>query len=257
MQWLFIGMGLGLLAGVAPGPLLALLVSTSLQRGFGAGIRIALAPLFTDVPVLTAVLLILTQLSQGYIQAIGIIGGGYIIALGVSTFRRADQENPGKVREGQETHDFWKGILANFLSFSVWAFWAVIGGPLLLRAWYGGGWTNAGAFLTSYFSTAIGVKVAVAWGIARERNKLGGDWFARVLKISAVGLIVAGTVLAMMAALGLFGWGVRSQRSDPHYQGRSCSGISPSYFFLTLKTLNHSQRSPVPRLTGRIPQPVL
>ena len=37
------GLGLGLAAGISPGPLLALLISSTLERGFGAGLRVIAA----------------------------------------------------------------------------------------------------------------------------------------------------------------------------------------------------------------------
>jgi len=45
------GLGLGLAAGASPGPLLTLVVSSTLARGFGAGLRVALAPVLTDAPI--------------------------------------------------------------------------------------------------------------------------------------------------------------------------------------------------------------
>jgi len=43
---------LGLSAGIAPGPLLTLVISETLQKDIKAGIRVALAPMFTDVPII-------------------------------------------------------------------------------------------------------------------------------------------------------------------------------------------------------------
>ena len=42
MEAILLAFSLGLAAGLSPGPLLTLVVSTSLARGFGAGLRVAL-----------------------------------------------------------------------------------------------------------------------------------------------------------------------------------------------------------------------
>jgi len=53
---LFTGLMLGLTAGVAPGPLLTLVVSQTLRYGVREGIKIAIAPIFTDLPIILAAL---------------------------------------------------------------------------------------------------------------------------------------------------------------------------------------------------------
>ncbi len=62
-EYLFMGMVLGLSAGLSPGPLLALVISETVSKGLGAGIRIALAPLVTDLPVVAISFLLVSGLS--------------------------------------------------------------------------------------------------------------------------------------------------------------------------------------------------
>jgi threonine/homoserine/homoserine lactone efflux protein len=42
----------GLSAGLSPGPLMTLVIAETLKRGIPAGIRIAVAPLITDLPII-------------------------------------------------------------------------------------------------------------------------------------------------------------------------------------------------------------
>jgi threonine/homoserine/homoserine lactone efflux protein len=51
MELTLLGIGLGLAAGASPGPLSALLVAVSVDRGFPAGARVAMAPLLSDAPI--------------------------------------------------------------------------------------------------------------------------------------------------------------------------------------------------------------
>src|SRR5690606_40679233 len=50
------GLGMGLAAGVSPGPLLVLVVTSTLRGGLRNGIAVAAAPLLSDLVVVTAVL---------------------------------------------------------------------------------------------------------------------------------------------------------------------------------------------------------
>ena len=54
LPFLFAGLVLGLSGGLVPGPLLTLVASETLRHGAAAGIRVALAPLLTDAPIILA-----------------------------------------------------------------------------------------------------------------------------------------------------------------------------------------------------------
>ncbi len=61
---LIIGTVLGLSAGFAPGPLLTLVISETLQSEIRSGVKVALAPIITDVPIIVLTLFILSKLSN-------------------------------------------------------------------------------------------------------------------------------------------------------------------------------------------------
>ncbi len=50
------GIVLGFAAGISPGPMLGLVISQTLRYGWRAGNLVALAPLFTDIPIIGVVL---------------------------------------------------------------------------------------------------------------------------------------------------------------------------------------------------------
>jgi hypothetical protein len=50
IHFLTIGIILGLSAGFAPGPLLTLVISETLQHNINSGVKVALAPIITDLP---------------------------------------------------------------------------------------------------------------------------------------------------------------------------------------------------------------
>jgi len=55
---------LGLSAGFSPGPLLALVVSQTLQYGTMEGIKVAIAPLLTDCPIILVSLFVLARVAN-------------------------------------------------------------------------------------------------------------------------------------------------------------------------------------------------
>ena len=78
MDALLLGLSLGLGAGLAPGPLLALVIRSTLQDGMAAGIRVALSPLVTDVPIIVLAVLLAASLPDEALGALGIVGGGFV-----------------------------------------------------------------------------------------------------------------------------------------------------------------------------------
>lgn len=64
IEYLAMGAFLGLAAGTSPGPLLAVTISETLRYGKWEGIKIAVSPLITDLPIILAVLFVLSHLTS-------------------------------------------------------------------------------------------------------------------------------------------------------------------------------------------------
>jgi threonine/homoserine/homoserine lactone efflux protein len=77
ISYLTIGTLLGLSAGFTPGPLLTLVISETLQHDAKAGVKVALAPIATDLPIIILTVFILGRLSnfQAILGAISLAGG--------------------------------------------------------------------------------------------------------------------------------------------------------------------------------------
>ena len=94
MTELLAGLSIGLAAGLAPGPLQALILTATLQRGFGAGWRVAVAPLLTDAPIVALSVLAVGALPDAGVRALGIGGGAAVATFGVWELRTA-RRGPG------------------------------------------------------------------------------------------------------------------------------------------------------------------
>ena len=84
ISFLAIGTILGFSAGFAPGPLLALVISETLQHDIKSGVKVATAPIITDLPIIIFTLFILSKLTHFHniLGIISLIGGFFILFLG-------------------------------------------------------------------------------------------------------------------------------------------------------------------------------
>lgn len=196
VAYLLLGLSLGLSAGLSPGPLLTLVVTRSLARGFWAGLRVALSPLISDAPIVVLSLLLFNALPPLFEQAVTVVGGLYVIYLGIDTIRSARHASLAAQAAGSvAAHvDLWQGALVNFLSPHPWLFWVTIGAPTLTRAWQASP-VYAVAFLIGFYALLVGGKIAVALAVAGGRRHLTDSWYRRLLVGAGALLCIFGLLL--------------------------------------------------------------
>ena len=179
---------LGLSGGLSPGPLLTLVVTESLRHGVKEGIKVAIAPLFTDFPIVLATLYILSRLSniQPVIGAIFLLGAAFLIFLGCDslTFKGVDIDvsliKPQSVK---------KGIVANFLNPSPYLFWLSIGAPLVLKA-YKNNLLSAILFVTCFYTVLVGSKILIAIAIGKSRRFLKSSHYVYTIRCLGIILLI-------------------------------------------------------------------
>ena len=200
MDLFWIGMGLGLAAGVSPGPLLTLVISSSLERGFGAGLRVALAPLLTDALIILLALLVLRNLPETWLASMGIVGGSLVVYFGVQNLRYRERDESQDRQQGGDPLDLVHGALVNLFNPHPWIFWVTVQGPILVAGWRRDP-VAAGAFVAAFYFAIVGSKVAIAWLVARGRHGLNDAWYRRTLV--ACGLLLIGIGLFMISHAAL------------------------------------------------------
>ena len=107
--------------------------TASIQRGFSAGWRVAVAPLITDAPIIALALLAVGALPDGALQVMGISGGVAVMAFGVREAIGARRWAPAD--DSSDSADLWRGVVANVLSPNAWLFWFIVGAPIIVEAW--------------------------------------------------------------------------------------------------------------------------
>ena len=176
------GTVLGLSAGFAPGPLLTLVVTQTLQHDIREGIKVSMAPLITDFPIIIASLFLLRKLSDfdRLLGAISLVGGLYVLYLAYGCLRT------GPVNL-EEVHDqprsLRKGALINALNPHPYLFWATVGGPFVLKSRQESLLAPV-MFVTGFYVFLVGAKVFLAFVVGKSRaflTKKGYIWTMRLL----------------------------------------------------------------------------
>ncbi|HIF02745.1 MAG TPA: LysE family translocator, partial [Nitrospinaceae bacterium] len=89
-----IGLLLGAPCGIAPGPMLILIISETLRHGIRAGAKVACTPLLTDVPLVLTSGFIFTQILNMNILlgVISLFGSVFLLYLGTKNIRTANAD---------------------------------------------------------------------------------------------------------------------------------------------------------------------
>ena len=182
LTYLGLGLSMGLSSGISPGPLLALVITASLRSGLAGGLRVALAPFITDLPIIVLAVLLSGSLPPEALRWVGTVGGLVIIWLGIETLRSARGAILPGVAGAQfdPRRELWRGVVANALNPHPYLFWATIGGPALVSGWRISPW-YAFAFLVPFYALLVGSKMLVAWLVSRQAGGLSLNWYRRLL----------------------------------------------------------------------------
>lgn len=188
-----IGIVLGLSAGFAPGPLLALVISETLRHDIKAGIRVALSPIFTDLPIVVLTLFVLSQLSDFHniLGIISLIGGCVILYMGWESMNL--KHSKSDLSEAAPK-SLTKGILANVLSPHPYLFWFSVGGPIMNRAMQRDV-TAGAAFIGGFYVFLIGSKIVLAILVGRSKSFLSGTVYRCFMRLLGAALCILALLL--------------------------------------------------------------
>ncbi|MHC1791113.1 LysE family transporter [Solidesulfovibrio sp.] len=181
------GAALGLSAGFAPGPLLTLVLSQTLAHGPREGVKVALAPVITDAPIILAAWLVLSRLTDtpAVLGIVALAGAALLCRYGWECFQAPP---PGGGDPSLAPRSILRGVAANFANPHPYLFWATVGVPLLLEAAAVGA-AAVVAFLGVFYVCIIGAKVAAAVLAGR---------FRRFLSSRTYRLLMAGLGLSLL-----------------------------------------------------------
>jgi len=189
LQFISAGILLGLSAGLSPGPLLTLVITQTLKHNRKEGIKVAISPLITDLPIILTAMFILKKVSEFnlILALISFSGGAFLAYLGIESVR-IKKLNFGQ-RDLSKSESLKKGIIANFLNPSPYLFWTTVGTPLIFDALQINLITSV-LFLIAFYTFLLGSKIMIAFLTARSKLFINQKIYLIVMKILGIILIV-------------------------------------------------------------------
>ena len=193
IDYLLSGTVLGLSAGLAPGPLLTLVLIETLQYNWRAGVKVACAPLLTDLPIICVALFVLAQLSRvnTFLGVISLAGALLLLSMAYKSLRSSQISLS---LENKPASSLSKGVVVNFLSPHPYLFWLTIGAPLVMKAW-AQSFLSTLAFIGTFYLFLIGAKISLALLAGRSKVLLEGRLYLFVMRVLGLLLGVMALVL--------------------------------------------------------------
>ena len=182
-----IGLLLGAPSGIAPGPLLILIISETLRHGIRAGAKVACIPLLTDTPVVLISGFLFTKISNMNIPlgAISLAGSAFLLYLGTKSIRTANAEIPDFTPRPLFLKEL---MIANLVNPNPYLFWFTVGAPLMVRS-FQQTMSLGVAFLISFYLGLVGVKLLLAIAAGKSRSFLHGILYRRIMQFLGFALI--------------------------------------------------------------------
>jgi len=181
------GLLLGAPSGLAPGPMLLLIISETLRHGKHAGVKIACIPLLTDAPIVLASGLLFTQITNMNILlgGISIIGSIFLLNLGIKSLLAANSEFLDYTPRPLLLKEI---MIANLTNPNPYLFWFTVGAPIMVRS-FQHNLSKGLSFLVSFYLGLVGIKLILAIAAGKSRDFLQGFLYRRTMQMLSLMLI--------------------------------------------------------------------
>jgi threonine/homoserine/homoserine lactone efflux protein len=201
---LLVGIVLGLSAGISPGPLLTLVITQTLTYGIKEGMKVAVAPFASDVPIIIVSLLILNRLTnfKPLLGIITVVGAIYVFYLAYESLKTKPVLPGATMAKAQSLQ---KGTLVNFLSPHPYLFWISVGGPLVLK-FNAKGMAGPIMFMVGFYLLLVGSKLGMAFLVGQSRRLLTGRRYVYIMRMLSCALALFALFLLKDAAVFLEIW---------------------------------------------------
>jgi threonine/homoserine/homoserine lactone efflux protein len=190
-MWIYVVQGItyGFAAAVQPGSFQTYLISQALRNGWRRTLPAIFAPLISDGPIITLVLLVLSQVPPGLVRGLQLAGGLFVLYLATGAFR-AWRNFAGQKSEQPQTarSNVFRAALVNLLNPAPYLFWSLVTGPLLITGWRASP-ANGVGLLVGFYGTMFASLAGILWLFSAARQ-LGPGVTRGLLGLSA--LVLAG-----------------------------------------------------------------
>lgn len=201
-MFLLSGIVFGLTAGLSPGPLLTLVISETLKYGKKEGIKIAIAPLITDLPIVLLTVFILANLSS-FESVLGIISILGAVFLGYLAYESVTLKGINLNLQKVKAQSLKKGTIANFLSPHPYVFWFAVGAPMILKA-LETNVTSVLSFILGFYVCLIGSKIIISLIVEKSKSLLKSNTYVYTIRTLGILLLIF-AIMFLMDGLKFFG----------------------------------------------------
>lgn len=188
ISFLGIGLLLGIVWGFTPGPLFTLVISETLKYGPKEGIKVGIAPLLTDVPVIILSFFVVFALSNinFLLGIISVIGALVMAYYGYETISIKNVKIDLKNTKPQSIK---KGIMTNYLNPHMYVSHFTITGPIIVKA-IKVNILSPVLFIAVFMLTLVLSKVFLALVANKSRNFMNSKAYIYTLKFLGIVLFV-------------------------------------------------------------------
>ncbi len=190
--YLTLGITLGFAAAVQPGAL-TYIISQTLKNGWRSTLPAAFAPLISDIPIATVILMVLSQVPAWLVQALRLAGGFFLLYLAYGAFQTWQnfaEYKPAPVQSGGQS--LLKAATVNWLNPGPYLGWSLILGPLFLKGWRETP-ANGSAILVGFYASMVASMIGVIILFSYARN-LGARINLAMIGLTAIVLAGFGVI---------------------------------------------------------------
>ena len=189
-----------------PGPIMFLIATETLRKGAWAGVLILFAPLLIDAVVMVPLALLLQAalVSGKGAVVLAVVGGGFLVWLGVQSMRVGSGELPVPSQRESETRrqpreipSFAKGVLTHLTNPYPYLFWGMAGANFILKGFEENGLWGALLFPVGFWFGAGLFNVVIVYVVARGKQLLPQRFEHHLHRFSGLLLIGIGLFVAI------------------------------------------------------------
>ncbi len=191
MSYLIIGITYAFAAAVQPGPFQTYIISQTIKNGWRSTWPASFAPIFSDIPIVILVLLLLNTVPESFINVLRICGSMFLLYLSVNAYKSWRSFNADSIiSEKSEHKTLLNAMFVNILNPAPYIGWSLILGPIFLKGWkaapINGIFLILGFYLTMIVTT-FGIILLFAYA-----RKFGPKVSKALIGLSSIALLVFG-----------------------------------------------------------------
>jgi len=191
LPFLLQGLTLGFAAGAQPGPFQTYLITQTLSQGWRRVWIAAFAPLLSDGPIVTLVLLVLSQVPDWFQRVLQIIGGLFVLYLAFGAYKAWKNFQPDAETAPQTgPKSLLRAAMMNALSPGPYLFWSLVMGPMIVSTWRENP-ANALSIVLAFYIAMIGLNFGVVL-LFGQAVRFGNQVRKAMLGLSVLMLAVFG-----------------------------------------------------------------